>query len=296
MTISIAWIRQLKGREELVFVSDSRLSGDGRLFDSCPKMLTLPRNDCAIAFKGYTGDAFPMMLQLGLAIDAYNPAKRGELKLSSLKEHAIQVFNSMAETIICAVKPKQDVSPSAEFLFGGYSWFRKSFQLWHIRYMPKIKTFAASAVPWVGYREEFGSVGWSYKKTDSEVQLIGRIGVIGDNAQVKLARKLLSEKIKAKASHGPFSLNMEPFEVVRDMLRSADSESTIGGAPQMIIVHQFMHAAPVGVYWPKKKSGRVFIQGRPILGYENIDRYILDPDTFELESPYKTEIPPAINV
>ena len=102
----------------LLFVSDSRVSDD-RVFDSCPKILTLPRRDCAIAFSGYTGDAFPMMLQLSLAIDAYNPAKPGELSLVSLREHALQVFNGMTETIRLCVFPPQDKSPTAKFLFRG---------------------------------------------------------------------------------------------------------------------------------------------------------------------------------
>jgi hypothetical protein len=56
MTISIAWVRHLSTYDELVFVSDSRL-GDTFTFDSCPKILTLPRNDCAISFAGDTGIA-----------------------------------------------------------------------------------------------------------------------------------------------------------------------------------------------------------------------------------------------
>jgi hypothetical protein len=68
MTVVIAWVRKIRNCEELVFVSDSRLSGDGRNFDACPKILQL-RNDCAIAFAGYSGHGFPMMLQLALAID-----------------------------------------------------------------------------------------------------------------------------------------------------------------------------------------------------------------------------------
>jgi hypothetical protein len=64
-----------------LFVSDSRLSGYGTTFDGCPKIFTLPRTDCAISFAGYTGHAFPMMLQLALAIESHAPSKRGSLDL-----------------------------------------------------------------------------------------------------------------------------------------------------------------------------------------------------------------------
>jgi hypothetical protein len=70
MTIAIAWVRTITDCEELVFVTDSRLSGDGRNFDGCPKAMILPRGDCAIAFAGYTGHAYPLMQQLALAIES----------------------------------------------------------------------------------------------------------------------------------------------------------------------------------------------------------------------------------
>lgn len=234
-----------------------------------------------------------MMLQLSLAIDSHHATKQGELKLSALKEHAIQVFNGMAQTIRSSVLPSQDENPSAQFLFGGYSWFKKSFQLWHFAYQPKIKTFVANPVPWVGYREQFQSVGWSYGDQSHNVKRITQIGMIGDAPQVKVARGLLSKRIKENASKNIYTLNMEPFEVIRGMLRKASTEGTIGGSPQIVVVHQFMQATPIGVYWPNKSDGGVFIQGRRTVGYENINRYILDPDTLELESPYLPEIPAA---
>ncbi len=293
MTIAMTWIRILPNYQELVFVSDSRVSDD-RVFDSCPKILTLPRSDCAIAFSGYTGDAFPMMLQLSLAIDSYDRAKRGELSLISLREHALRVFNGMTETIRSRVFPPQDESPTAKFLFGGYSWLSKRFDAWLIRYISKHNTFEANPISWVGYRKEFNSVGYSYSKRDQHVQKIGQLGIIGDTSQVKIAKQRLANKIKENAAKGCFQFDMEPFEVVRDMLRTAGSDSTIGGPPQLVVVHQFMQTTPIAVYWPDKASGRISVQGRLTLDYEDIDRYILDPDTLQLESPYVTENDRAI--
>ena len=78
------------------------------------------------------------------------------------------------------------------------------------------------------------------------------------------------------------------------MLRAAGGDGTIGGPPQLVVVHQFMQATPIGVYWPDKTSGGVSIQGRLTLDRENIDRYVLDPDTLQLESPYLSESERAI--
>jgi hypothetical protein len=39
-----------------------------------------------------------------------------------------------------------------------------------------------------------------------------------------------------------------------------------------------MNSAPLAVYWPDKAGGQKWLLGRPVLGYENIDHWILDPD------------------
>src|ERR1019366_314181 len=62
MTLSMAWIRTVGSHEELVFASNSRLSG-GADWDSCPKLMLLPRGDSLIGFAGSTLDAYPLMLQ-----------------------------------------------------------------------------------------------------------------------------------------------------------------------------------------------------------------------------------------
>ena len=124
MTVVIAWVRTVHDCEELVFVSDSRLSGDGRNFDACPKILSLPRSDCVIAYAGYSGHAFPMILQLQRSIDSHEPARRGSLDIPTIRTHALKIFDRMAKLIHPSthIYPEQDVSPEASFVFGGYSW------------------------------------------------------------------------------------------------------------------------------------------------------------------------------
>lgn len=60
---------------------------------------------------------------------------------------------------------------------------------------------------------------------------------------------------------------MEPFEVIRDMLKEqwesqqkrSEKYRTIGGAPQMIKVYQYMNSRPVGMYWPEKSNDNLKI-------------------------------------
>ena len=74
MTIGIAWVgRWRDGREHLYIAADSRVTG-GQRMDACPKVLTLPRSDCAVCFAGATENTFPLMLQMANAIAAHEPA------------------------------------------------------------------------------------------------------------------------------------------------------------------------------------------------------------------------------
>lgn len=81
MTISIAWVRKIKGSEELILVSDSRLSGNATYWDQCSKVLTLPRSDSAIGFAGSTDFAYPLMQQLYLSISSYKRSRDRVIEL-----------------------------------------------------------------------------------------------------------------------------------------------------------------------------------------------------------------------
>jgi hypothetical protein len=84
-------------------------------------------------------------------------------------------------------------------------------------------------------------------------------------------------------------MDMEPFETVRDMLRDSGHSETIGGAPQVVKVYQYMQTAALGVFWPDRKMGSIYLQGRRCLGYERIDNWLLDPDTLKSENPSFTK-------
>ena len=252
--------------EQLVFVSDSRLSGDGRNFDGCPKILRLPRNDCAIAFAGYTGHAFPLMLQLSLAIDSYGPARHRAMEISKLQKHLLKVFDSMAALIVSSPKlsKPEDIQPEANFLFGGYSSVKKQFEIWAVEYKPTEQHFRGHPAQWAHYSENAKKV--LFAKTKGRRGVGSSIAFAGNMASE--LRKRLSAKLAAKYGTGTTyrGLDWEPFEVVRDMLREPNHSETIGGAPQIVRVYQHIQTVPLAVYWPDRKAGKIYLQGRPCLG------------------------------
>ena len=217
MTVAFAWVRKLRDCEELIFASDSRLSGDGRNFDASPKILTLPRRDCAICFARYTGHAFPLMLQLALAIDSHAPARRGSLDITSLKTHALKVFNSMADLIMSSlhISSTQSTDPDANFLFGGYSWIKKRFELWSITYRASESRFFAHPAQWLSYVEASGEVEFRRRTDMPRCHPIGKVAVAGD--QSNRALELLRARLAQSHQDGMdrhAKLDMEPFEVV----------------------------------------------------------------------------------
>jgi hypothetical protein len=193
MTVAIAWIRTIRDCEELIFVSDSRLSGDGRNFDACPKVIQLPRNDCAIAFAGYTGHAYPMTQQLALAIEAHGPLQRGSMDLFALKAHALKIFDDMSGLIKSSphLSSDADADPEANFILGGYSWIRKKFEIWNVYYHKTEQRFIAQPAQWLCYSSLAKRICFRRNADLPETVAIGRILSIHE---IRSARRLLADK------------------------------------------------------------------------------------------------------
>jgi hypothetical protein len=285
MTIAVSWTRKIRDCEELVFVSDSRLSGNARTFDYCPKILTLPRTDCAISFAGSTDDAYPLMLQLSLAIDSYSPARRGSLDLSSLRTHALKVFDSMAASLKSNIEGL--TNPDVAFLFGGYSWIEKRFLIWSIQFNCTEKRFEAIPARHIFCAPQVPHAYMGFGPNAQNSCSLGRIAIAGDQSNVFRDRLLdvLTRKRNCTADLASLTLDWEPLSIVRDMLRSEDASPTIGGAPQLVKVYQYMKSAPLAVLWKFDDQLRPHLLGRPALEYENLDHWVIDPDTFRSTNP-----------
>ncbi|MCE9619194.1 MAG: hypothetical protein K8R92_04725 [Planctomycetes bacterium] len=256
MTISIAWLRKFKSIEELVFATDSRLSFGCR-WDCCPKLLAMPRGDSAMSFAGDTLYAYPVLLQAIAAVSQHQKLLSRGMDLDELKGHMLRVLNNMVGAIhsLPAGAPNE---PETSFLFGGWSWKHSTFKIWLLHFDPRLKRFTfRPASRWKGLNDQklfafTGDYGPEYK-----IQLIS------------LLRK------KRKLQTGGF--DMEPFEVLRDMLRQ-NNYDRIGGPPQVMKVYKFSSTRPYAVFWPDKASAAVSLLGRPLLNYEQSDYLVLDPD------------------
>lgn len=173
-----------------------------------------------------------------------------------------------------------ETDPEAEFLFGGYSWIKKRFELWRIAFSKGDQKFSADPAKWLCFSPKLSKVVIRSSKNPVDKRL-GMIAFAGD--QAPLARRRLLEKLNTN-DPSKVELDWAPFEVVRDMLRDPAHSETIGGTPQIVKVYQYMKSAALGVYWPDGVTGVPHLQGRALLGYERTEKFVLDPDTLRSEA------------
>jgi hypothetical protein len=259
MTISLAWIRRTGGVEELVVATDSRLSFGCR-WDCCPKLRALPRNDSVIAFAGDTMYAYPIMLQVISAISQHQRLLSRAMDLQDLKGHLLRILNNMT-SLVHDLPPGVPNEPDTTFILCGWSWKKARFLAWLLHFDANIKRFTfrpASA--------------WSGPRANKNKYLV----FTGDYKKEFYERLVKLLRSKKKLQSGGF--DMEPLEVLRDMLRSGQYDK-IGGAPQLIKVYKHMNCRPYGIFWPTAGDKKVNLLGRPLLDYEMSEFLILDPDT-----------------
>lgn len=264
MTVSIAWMRKVHNCEELVFLSDSRLSG-GHRWDQCPKIMSFPRGDCCLSFAGSTDYAYPMMMQVYYAMSSYRRIRTRAMEITDLNGIVLKHINNLNEAVYDRIICGCDDAVGNEFLFGGYSWVEKKFKIWSYTYNQSQKKYI---------------VDGSSKRIISSIN--SNIKIIGDKREEykSILRAFLREKY---GENLPEHLDMEPFQALCNMLKSIDKTESIGGAPQMIKIYQFQNSVPVGVYWPEMnpsnlKQNRTLL-GRRMLDFEDTDFWFIDPET-----------------
>lgn len=271
MTLGISWVRAVGGVRELIVASDSRLSG-GQFWDANPKIMLLPRSDAVLSFAGDTSDAYPLMLQAYNAILMHQPAQNRAMDLGALRGHLVRVFNHSRSFITNLprgqVKPDD---PAVRFNLGGYSWHSKQFRIWTLYYDRHIAGFTFKPV-----------ANWRGQGLNSQKL----IAYVGDDDPIKEAKENLVQLLRERNKLKNGSLDMEPFEVLRDIVRAGKYPS-VGGPIQLVKIYEHANAAPVGVYWPDRATGSISILGRPLMPYERSPWGIIDPDQPDRARPHE---------
>jgi hypothetical protein len=270
MTLAISWVRTLKtGVRELIFCSDSRLSGGNR-FDYAAKLFTLPRSDCGLAFAGGTYWAYPMATALARATELHEPSATRAMGLSKYLTHLIKILNQMQGAVHTFANGEN--IPDATFIFGGWDWIKQRHRLWKVVFDKARMAFIAQE-----------------RKSSNGFGALGLIEFAGDAEFIGQARSNLKElsqqRYEKDMRGGKASFDLEPFEVLRDILRMTKPTDSVGGAPQLMKVYQHMNTRIHGVYWGTGSKPEAYYSGRPLLGYERANSlWIVDPDTLRISA------------
>ncbi|WP_146220498.1 hypothetical protein [Geodermatophilus normandii] len=263
MTLVFAWLRNVGEIQEFVVASDSRLSGDGATWDACPKILQLPRTDAVMAFCGSTAIAYPALLQISKAVQS-NPAQRE-------RRYDIADTSDLVRNILNQMLDKRDVErflrdsvalekSQTQLLLAGYSWRYSEFRAWTYVYNPKKRVY--ERIPLRIAKDAAG------RKSTLRWTALGDLGGLGGG--------VLRQRLKASEAT---SLDMEPLEVLRDLIRSGQHH-TIGGAPQVVKIYRHMNSQTFGVLWREHEDGQAVATygGRPLLDYEKAYYTFIDTD------------------
>lgn len=284
VTIGVAWVRQGSDSKELWIVSDSRLSGNGHIWDSCAKLSMLPRRDAVMGFAGETQEAFPLMIQVANAVSSFRALREGVLELSRFIGHLELVLNEMMRALIIDDAVRTELPWQRAFstvddtiVLAGYSRRANDFVIRSLRYQPDIRI-------------------WKFARVSPSSPTGPRIlHVFGDAPSKAQFRSALHFCLEESGRHEATDLlDMEPFEVLCDMLAlppsppcdrnghpavpSGHRSSSVGGAPQAIQLLPGASATPIVVRWKSSTGTGDYLLGRRLLAYENVDLPLLTRD------------------
>lgn len=265
MTLCTAWIRQTDEGEELVFATDSCLTG-GEKWKHGIKLFELPRKDCLICFAGSTIRAYPLVLNLVSSIHLDDYLKSPSAKLEEVLEYLSELFTKLVKTITEVDKTQiHEERGAARFLFGGWDWQHGqigAFRVWELFYSKEVEGFIFNELT----NNTSQTIFYTFMG-DAQID-------IEKEAKERFNILILDEdKVGSK-------LDMEPIRILAG-ISSDRNIREVDGSLQIAKVYKSNRTEFFGVYWESSKGNPCF-QGRE---YSEINKPLVryfNPDTFEI--------------
>lgn len=261
MTLGVMWVRSIKKNSELVAASDSRLTGGGKRWDNAPKILAPSRGDCLLSFAGETDYAYPLMLHAQTAVDSWSESRNRRYKLEDLHGYLKRILSEAAKGISYEGVSSLSRGDPTFLLLGGYSWWAKRWRIWRLTWNPSKGSFLSKEVK-------------SQAKGQHEL-----LAWVGDKLAVEAGHERFNRLRSSRTDRSPEGINMEPLEVVRDVIRD-DSVMSVGGPLQVAKCYQHLNNRFFLVSWTDDKhQTRRTLAGRFLLDTErDLELSEIDPD------------------
>lgn len=275
MTLCTAHIRQVNDTEELVFATDSCLTG-GEKWKHGIKLFELPRKDCLLCFAGSTIRAYPLVLNLVSSIHLDKYLQSPSATLEEVLEFLSEQFTTLVKTITEVGKDQiHEERGAAQFLFGGWDWQKGAngaYRVWKLYYSQEVE-------------------GFIFDELTNDSSKTRFYTFMGDAAiDIEKEAKTRFNKIMVDEEKMDSKLDMEPLRI----LSSISLDKTIrevDGSLQIAKIYKSNRTEFFGIYWESSK-GKPCFQGRE---YNEINKPLVryfDPDTFEI---LESELPSKLN-
>lgn len=270
MTLIAAWVRKNANLRELVLASDSRLSG-GESWDTCPKIVALPRPATAVAMSGDATAAYAFLLHAINTCHLMDGHASGRADIGYLanKLRALYAENRAHVFDLPAGQQKPD-RVALNVVLVGWSWRNLCFEGYSFKY-DKNGDLQMHRL----HQLEDRAWGSFYLAGDASVSARRQLWKLIRERQFTLP-KPKEDPESARIASGTF-LNWEPLEVLRQTIANP-SNRTVGGAPQLLKIYQYGECE--SFVW-RDSSGDYF-GGRPVRHGERFDRRIASMDGTDL--------------
>ncbi len=247
MTLCVAWIRNEKKSQELVFATDSTLTG-GEKWNHGIKLFELPRKDCLICFAGETNRAYPLILNLISTLKHDEKLQDSRLDIQEVLNRVESTFTDLVKSIFD--KPSGDssyIGSEAKFIFGGWSWKQSRFRIWTLKYITEIESFVAKEET---QEEERSRVCVFLGDPEGNIDK-------GENDIASIAANKYQDLLTKK---GKFDgkLDMEPLEVLVGMSRDRGIYY-VDGALQIAKIYSSATNEFFGIKWPSEQGIYTFL-------------------------------------
>lgn len=259
MTLVALWLRQNSTLKELVFASDSRLSG-GESWDACPKIVALPRPATALAMSGDATEAYAFLLQGLNTCELLDGHKVGRTDIAWFARALKKIYADSRRHISDLPRGESVSIPNLDVVLGGWSWRRLRFE---------------------AYSYSFDRQGELIMNSITNLDGPRSYGVYFAGDAAPAARQSLKRLIREKqlprwmrgsgqdnTGKETYYLDWEPLEVLLDQVNNP-TVRTVGGAPQVLKITQ--NGETEAFVW-RDGNGKDHFGGRRVLTNERYDR------------------------
>jgi hypothetical protein len=261
MTLTVAWVRRVKRTNELVIISDSRLRSRGAM-DQAQKIIPLQRGDCALAFCGDTGVAYPFFIQASSVLNNFIRTRTRGSDVAEVRHLLGRVLNNIIQSWDLKPDEKRDELKDTRILFAGWSWRDQEFKIGFFRFIDKEFIYQETTNPITKpWRERKPSLVVIGDYIEEYMRILGRIVGINNPTTNRWSTKEID-------------LQYEPLEALNELLNDTQDSfdyPKIGGRPQAVKVYPFSSTLPIVV---RCKHNEHYLFGRKLFEWEKTEHPI----------------------